>query len=152
VLALLGAHPGVNGTVLDLAHVVDGARQAAEKAGLGERFSAVAGDFFAEVPEADYYLLKWILHDWSDYDCLRILNNCRRAARPGARALVVEAVVAEPGEPDPAALLDLNMLVATEGKERDLEQFDALFAASGWRRVGLSSTRSLYTLIELEAV
>jgi SAM-dependent methyltransferase len=152
LLALLEAHAGTEGVVLDLPHVVGGARLEAEKAGLEDRLTAVAGDFFVQVPEGDYYLLKWIMHDWADDDCARILRNCRRAARPGARLLVVEAVVKELGSPDPAALLDMNMLAVTEGQERDLDHFDALFAAAGWRRVGLSATRSLHTLIEVEAI
>ena len=46
---------------------------------MADRFTAVAGAFFADVPPADYFLLKWILHDWSDDDCLRILRSCRRS-------------------------------------------------------------------------
>jgi O-methyltransferase domain/Dimerisation domain len=152
VLALMAAHPEIRGQVLDLPHAVGGAEQAAAQAGLADRFSAVAGDFFVEVPAADYYLLKWILHDWSDEECVAILRNCRASARPGARLLVMEAVVGDLGTPDPAALLDLNMLAASSGQERDLAEFDALFAASGWRRVAASPTRSLFTLLELEAV
>ncbi len=151
VLALMKAHPEIRGQVFDLPHAVDGAQRAADRAGLADRFSTVAGDFFDAVPAADYYLLKWILHDWSDEECVQILSNCRAAARPGARALVVEAVLGEIGRPDPAAILDMNMLAATRGQERDLAEFNALFAATGWRLTGMSPTRSLYTLLELEA-
>jgi hypothetical protein len=34
---------------------------------------------FGEVPPADAYTLKLILHDWSDEECVRILANKRRA-------------------------------------------------------------------------
>ena len=152
VLALMAAHPEIRGQVLDLPHAVGGAEQAAAQADLADRFSAVAGDFFVEVPSADYYLLKWILHDWSDEDCTAILRNCRASARPGARMLVVETVVGELGTADPASVLDMNMLACTNGRERDLAEFDTLFAASGWRRVGLSPTRSMISLLEVEAV
>ncbi|MCA2211518.1 acetylserotonin O-methyltransferase [Jidongwangia harbinensis] len=152
LLGLMRANPQIEGVLLDLPHVVEGARQAAGEAGLGDRFTAVAGDFFEEVPPADYFLLKWILHDWSDDDCLRILRTCRLSARVGARALVVEGLVGDADRPGTVALLDLNMLAMTDGRERDLAEFDALFAASGWRRTGVSPTRSLYSLIELEAV
>jgi hypothetical protein len=50
------------------------------------------------------------------------------------------------------ALLDMNMLAMTDGRERELGEFDDLFAASGWRRTAVSQTRSLYSLIEMEAV
>ncbi|UQU64463.1 acetylserotonin O-methyltransferase [Couchioplanes caeruleus] len=152
VLGLMRANPGIEGLLLDLPEVVDGARQAAEKEGLADRFTAVAGDFFEAVPPADYFLVKWILHDWSDDDCVRILSSYRSAARPGARALVVEGLIGGGDQPGSLALLDLNMLTMSEGRERTLDEFDALFAASGWRRTGVSPTRSLYSLIELEAV
>lgn len=152
LLALMQANPGIEGVAFDLPHVTASAQQAADKAGLSDRFTTVAGDFFDSVPKADYYLLKWILHDWTDEQCLTILRNCRRAADAGARALVIETLVGDIGKPDPAAMLDMNMLAASEGQERDLEEFDALFAASGWRRTGVSPTHSLYSLVELEAV
>jgi O-methyltransferase/methyltransferase family protein len=153
VLGLMAAHPEIEGTVVDLPHVLDGAEAAAEKAGLADRFSTVAADFFhEELPPADYYLVKEILHDWTDESCENLLRNLRRNAPDGARALVIEALVGPIDEPGPTALLDLNMLVATEGRERELAEFDALFAASGWRRTGISPTRSPYSLMEIEMI
>ena len=153
VLALLEAHRGLRGVLLDLPGVVETAAGTADGRGLGERFTAVAGDFFTDVPAGDLYLLKMILHDWPDESCRTILRNCRAAARPGARAMVVEAVLAEAGTPDFGHLIDLNMLAAAGGQERDLGEFDALFAACGWRRVAVTPTRwAQYSIIELEAV
>jgi hypothetical protein len=135
VLELLAAHPGLRGQVLDLPHAVDGARRAAAKRGMSDRFSAVAGDFFESVPAADLYLVKTILHDWDDERAVAILRSCRSAAPLGGRALVVETVVGDAGTPgDFAALSDMGMLAVTGGIERDLAEFDELFAASGWRR------------------
>jgi hypothetical protein len=51
----------------------------------------VTGDFFAAVPEADLYLLKMVLHDWDDEQCVRILRNCRTAVRPTAAGSANEA-------------------------------------------------------------
>jgi hypothetical protein len=152
VLALMRAHPRVTGQVFDLPHVIGGGRAAAEASALGNRFSAVAGDFFESVPKADYYLLKWILHDWQDQDCVRILRNCRAAGGPGARMLVVEALIGDVGRPDPVALFDMNMLAATDGRQRNLAQFDEIFSASGWRRAAVSPTRGMDSLLDLEAV
>jgi hypothetical protein len=152
VLALLRAHPDMSGQVLDLPHVMEGAMAAAMEAGLQDRFSAVAGDFFESVPPADYYLLKWVLHDWPDHECVQILGNCRKAGGRGARMLVIESLISEVGSPDPVALFDMNMLAVTGGKQRSLAEFDELFAASGWRRAAVSSTRTTDSLLDLEAV
>src|SRR5258708_17193407 len=89
------------------------------EAGLADRFTGVAGNFFEEVPSADLYLLKMILHDWDDDACRKILRNCRASARPGARALLADSVIRKTGEPGVAALLHLTMLPRTPLPERD---------------------------------
>ena len=152
ILELMAANPGLRGQVLDLPHAVEGARREAEKRGLSDRFSAVAGDFFAAVPAADLYLLKTVLHDWQDDQVTSILRNCRSATHDGGRALVVETVIGEIGKPDFATLSDMGMLCVTGGIERDLEEFDALFAASGWRRGKTYPVGGGYSGLELEAV
>ena len=60
----------------------------------------VGGDFFAEIPiQATAYLLRWIIHDWDDDKAISILENVRKAARHGARLLLVESVIPETAEP-----------------------------------------------------
>ncbi|WP_416960423.1 methyltransferase [Streptomyces sp. Agncl-13] len=152
VHTLMKTRPELAGMVLDMPHVVDSAVQAAGEAGVLDRFTAVPGDFFEDVPAADLYLLKMVLHDWDDAQCLTILRNCRASAKPGARAVVVESVVDKVGEPGFGALLDINMLAATHGQERDFAEFDALYAASGWQRVSTKPTRTPQFIQELVAV
>ncbi|KAG6484040.1 hypothetical protein ZIOFF_060833 [Zingiber officinale] len=36
----------------------------------------VGGDMFVSVPNGDVIFMKWILHDWSDEYCAKILENC----------------------------------------------------------------------------
>lgn len=152
VLELLTAHPGLRGQVLDLPHAAGRAREEAGKRGLSARFTVVAGDFFDAVPGADLYLLKMVLHDWDDDRAVTILRNCRAAAPDGGRALVVEAVIGEIGQPGPAVLSDMTMLSTTTGLERDLTEFDALFAASGWRREKTYPVGPGYYGLELSAI
>jgi hypothetical protein len=119
--------------VLDRPEIVPAALAAAARARLSDRVSVAAGDFFEAVPEADFYLLKWILHDWDDAACVRILANCRRAMRPGGRVVVVELRLGGAGDPGPAALMDLNMMVMLTGRERTMAEYDALLAAAELR-------------------
>ena len=84
-LSLMKENPALRGVVFDLPHVVPTAIKAAEDLGLQDRFSVIAGDFFATAPpHADLCLLtlKLILHDWNDEACLSILKNCRRTINP----------------------------------------------------------------------
>ncbi|MFF7234676.1 methyltransferase [Streptomyces sioyaensis] len=152
VHALMKSRPELTGAVLDLPQVADDAAQAAKEAGVSDRFRMVSGDFFVEVPAADLYLLKMILHDWDDAQCVTILRNCRASAKPGARAVIIESVVGGVGEPSFAALLDMNMLAVMHGQERDLSAFDALYVASGWRRVSVRPTGTSQFVQELVAV
>ena len=44
---------------------------------------------------ADLHALKFILHDWTDDECVQILKCCRAALEPSGRVLVVEMLVPE---------------------------------------------------------
>jgi hypothetical protein len=132
--AMMRANPDLRGGVFDLPHIVPAAAAAARKDGLQERLTAVGGDFFESVPPADLYVLKYILHDWDDESCTRILRNCRAALPAGGRLVVIDYLVGEFGAPGLPTMMDMNMLVMTGGKERDIAEFDALFASTGLRR------------------
>src|SRR5260221_7041311 len=99
VHSLMTANPQLHGIILDLPDVVPSATAAAAALGLAERSRALAGDFFASVPEADIYLLKNVLHDWDDEEAVRILKRCRQAMRRGGRVVVIEMLIGEIGEP-----------------------------------------------------
>jgi hypothetical protein len=103
-------HPHVEGTLFDLPHVVEGARARAHELGLADRLTVRSGDFFVEVPPADAYLLKFILHDWDDAACLRILGSCRRSISPAGSLLAIELLVPPPGVPGNEKLDDVEMM------------------------------------------
>lgn len=52
-------------------------------------------DFFEEQPVkgADVYLLRWVLHDWSDSYAVRILRALVPALKKGARVILNETVL-----------------------------------------------------------
>ncbi|MCL2449583.1 MAG: hypothetical protein FWD17_11605, partial [Polyangiaceae bacterium] len=87
-----------------------------------------------------------------DESCRTILRNCRASATPGARAVVIETVLGEIGKPDLGPLMDMNMLSCTEGQEREVDELDALYAASGWRRVATHKARASHVIMELDAI
>ncbi len=48
--------------------------------GIAERCTLESGSFFEAVPAGgDAYIMKYILHDWNDEQCVKILANCRAA-------------------------------------------------------------------------
>ncbi len=138
--ALMATNPDLQGIVFDLPEVISAASTATPTNGPRARLSFRAGDFFQAVPEADLHLLKHVLHDWNDEDCIRILENCRRASRTGGRIAVLELAVGEmnelAGTPHTRSTLqDLNMLVLVGARERTIAQYSALFSAAGLRLV-----------------
>lgn len=149
--ALLEDDPTPDGIVFDLPHALPGARAHAERLGLADRVRTVGGDFFESVPPADLHLLKFILHDWDDEACVRILDNCRAALRPGGRIAVVEMVIGEVGDPGIAPLMDMNMLaMSSGGRERSLDEFAALLDSAGLRISATTRLQEPYHLIEAQ--
>ncbi len=134
MMALLAEYPDARGIVFDRPET---ARQAAARvadSAVAERIEAVGGDFFEAVPGgADLYLLKQILHDWSDEDCVRILRSVRAVMPDGGRLAVIEFLLPEENIEHQAFDFDILMLLLTDGKERRLSEFEALFEASGFR-------------------
>ncbi|NEA30574.1 methyltransferase [Streptomyces sp. SID13031] len=143
--AVLRSNDHLTGTVFDREHVV---ATEPETAALAPRWSAAAGDFFAEVPPADVYLLKSILHDWPDDRCVEILRVCAESLNPGGAILVIEAVLGQPGHEADAAFSDLNMLVLPGGRERTEDQYAALFAAAGLQLTRLVDTPTRMSILE----
>lgn len=146
--AVLTRHPELTGTVLDLPHVVARAPRSPE---LAPRWSATAGSFFEEVPPADAYLLKSVLHDWPDDRCVDILRVCRAGLNPGGAVLLVETVLGRPGHEVQAAFSDLNMLVMPGGRERTEQEYAALFEAAGLRLTRVMDTPSRMSVVEARA-
>ncbi len=94
----------------------------------------VAGDVFATAPQGgDAYLIRHLLHDYEDDECLRILGHVRGAMRPDARVLVLEAPLPSDDSPGPGRWLDLQVMVLCGGRERTVEEYGRLFEQAGLR-------------------
>lgn len=150
LIALLHAFPHLQGRVFDQPHVIALAREQIAAAHLTERCTALGGDFFDTVPSgADVYLLKAVLHDWDDENCIRILKTCRRALQPGGRLLVIDAVIGdEEGGGTFAKLLDVQMLIEQRGRERTAAEFQALLATAGFRLNRVIRLPTIQDLVE----
>lgn len=121
-------------------------------AGCDGRIAIEAGSFFERVPDGcDAYLMKHIIHDWSDEHCRNILTLMRDKLPKKGRVLVCEMVVTDEPGPTPAKMLDIEMLVMTVGgKERTEEEFGALFAACGLKLSRIVPTVNPVSVIEAE--
>ncbi|MGH9738437.1 MAG: methyltransferase [Candidatus Acidiferrales bacterium] len=153
LLEILKKYPRIRGILAESPRCLAAARKSVRAAKLEGRCVADTMDLFQRIPQGgDTYLLKNVLHDWADVECIKILQNCRAAlsATPAEtkRILVIEALLSS-GEYDSIAKrLDLDMLVLATGRERTIDEFQFLFAKSGFQLARVIPTKSLFSLIE----
>ena len=150
--ALLKKYPSMRGIVFDLPHCAVPARQNLAVAGVGQRAEFIGGSFFESVPAgADAIVLKSVIHNWNDERCVRLLQNCSSALKPGGRVTVIDRVVPEMVEPDAdylaPVLSDLNMLRGPGGRERTEREHRELLSKSGFRLMRIVPA-GRYSLIE----
>jgi hypothetical protein len=133
IAAILQRHSQVRGVLFDQAQVLqDVARLLVAKQ--LDRCRLCPGHFFTSVPaDGDVYVLKRIIHDWSDADAVRILRSCRASLRANALVLVIDAVLRPGNAPDPNKMLDVGIMALTKGRERTADEFQRLFDAAGLR-------------------
>lgn len=117
--AIATAFPHVKCSVLELPHVLENVP------GTEGTIQFVAGDMMNFIPPADAVLLKNVLHDWSDEDCVRILERCREAifaTGTAGKVVIIEMVVGGSWSTketfEAQLLMDMCMMVLSTGKER----------------------------------
>lgn len=149
--AILKRNPGLRGIAYDRPEVIENARKDAHvtEKGVAERCELVAGSFFESVPPgADACIMKYILHDWEDELCVRILSNCRKSMGAKGKVFVVDNVIPAGNDPHWGKLLDLHMLVIAGGRERTKEEFEKIFGAAGFRLVRVVPTKCPLSIVE----
>jgi hypothetical protein len=131
--SLLVKYPHLKGTVLELPNVIENQELLwANKMGVGDRCTYVPGDMFREVPPADAYMVKAVIHDWNDAEGVQILSTMHRAAPQHGRVFIMEQIVPGPDTPHFAKLFDIHMLIWGTGRERTLEEYAGLLERAGW--------------------
>eukprot|EP00253_Pinus_taeda_P022355 PITA_22355 len=121
-------HPHIHGINLDLPHVI---ATAPPITGVEH----MEGNMFEHIPSADAVMMKWILHDWEDEECVKLLRRCYEATPTNGKVIVVEAVVEEDQSMlrRLGLLFDITMMIyTTGGKERSEEEYKGLFQRSGF--------------------
>lgn len=111
--------------------------------------------------------MQWVLHDWSDDECIQILKRCREAIpKDKGKVIIVEAVI-DNGQKkedngdnnnnynkhdnlkDVGLFLDMVMLAhTTTGKERTLEEWTYVLTEAGFGRPTVRSIAAVQSVIE----
>lgn len=145
--AILARNPKSRGIVFDRAEVVTAIPLDARVDG---RLTVEPGDFFDRVPSgADYYLLSWILHDWSSEASQKILRNCRAAMPPTSRLLIADRLLnSDPLQGDPMDYLSDIQMMTIGGQERTAPEFQKLLTTCGFGTIQVFPTTSQVSIIE----
>ena len=126
-------YPHLRGIVLERPEVIaNETRLWADKLGLSERCQYVPGNMFEEVPSAGAYMMKLILHDWNDDECVHLLQTVHRSAPKDSQIFIIEHLITDPDTPHFAKLFDIHMMCWGTGRERTAEEYGALLERAGW--------------------
>ncbi len=147
---LMEKNPGLKGILFDLSHVVATAGKIAGEYGVKDRVEIIPGNFFdMDIPVADAYLLKNILHIFDDETCVLLLKRIGQVIPEEGKILILETVIRPDNKPHFGKMFDLEMLLGTErGKERTEEEFRQLFKEAGFKLTRVVKTVSPFSVVE----
>ncbi|KAI3505380.1 hypothetical protein L1887_27493 [Cichorium endivia] len=143
---IVKAYPHLKGINFDLPHVIS-------TAPTYDGVTHVAGDMFNAIPPAEMIFMKWILHNWSDEDCVKILKNCRKAVPKETGKVIIVEIVQHPLEDDPfnytRVAFDLVMFAYfPSGRERSENDWKKLLGECGFFRYNIIKMSTLLSIIE----
>jgi hypothetical protein len=148
---VLREHTACRGVLFDLPAVAGRTEASLLDDPVSERLEFVSGSFLEPIAaQGDLYLLRHIIHDWSDDESVSILGNVRDAIPDHGRLLIIEGVIEPGNEPFSYKFLDLVMLTALGGKERSREQYENLLNQAGFRVARVIPTASEISILEAE--
>jgi hypothetical protein len=106
---------------------------------LVDRVRLTTHDFFTPQTEvADVYFFRMIFHGFADKYCVRILRALIPALKKGARIVINDGALPEPGtagyiEERTMRTMDLFMQVTVNAREREADDWTALFKEADGR-------------------
>ena len=136
-IELCKQYGALHATVFDLAHVAAIAAGKIAEAGLTDRIETAGGSFFEQLPnDHDLHLLSMIMHDWDEAKNRVLLRRSFEALPSGGAVVISELLVNdEKTGPAPAALMSLNMLIETEGRNYTPTEYSAWLEEAGFRDI-----------------
>ncbi|KAK7260610.1 hypothetical protein RIF29_26807 [Crotalaria pallida] len=149
--AIASSFPQLECIVYDLPHVVAGLQ------GSVDNLKYVGGDMFEAIPPANAILLKWILHNWNDEECVNILKKCKEAITSKGKegkVVIIDIVISDnekrDGElVDTQLFFDMQMMALFTGKERNEKEWAKLIFSAGFSDYKIYPILGVRSLIEI---
>lgn len=148
-LYYLSRAPEARGVLFDQPQVVAQSTRL-EQSGLGGRAEMVGGCFFDAVPAGgDCYVIKGVLHDFDNDQCVAILSNCRAAMTADGHVVIANQDLPSPVVgPHPNLTMDIQMMALLNGRERSAADWSELFRRSRLAVVETFPTAVGFTLTD----
>jgi hypothetical protein len=143
---VLKLHPASRGVLVDRPATVLRSAEIFREAGVEGRASVSGQSFFDVLPAADLYIVRGVLNDWPDEDCVAILKRCADGLRPGGRVVVIKGIAADHAPRD----IMIEMILCG-GKQRTAAEYEELAARSGLALVTAAKQPSGSTMLEFRA-
>ncbi|KAG5589027.1 hypothetical protein H5410_039541 [Solanum commersonii] len=148
-IAIAKAFPSINCIVLDLPHVIEDLKS-------NGNMEFVGGDMFEKIPNANAILLKWILHNWNDEDCVKILKKCKESIPSrdkGGKLIIIDVVLEDPKNNTDYVRaqynMDMMMVVCFAAKERTKKEWEKLFNEAGFNECKITSIPGSKSIIQV---
>ncbi|ESO01444.1 hypothetical protein HELRODRAFT_175003 [Helobdella robusta] len=91
-------------------------------------------DFFIDtLRPADLYIMDNVLHDWNEESLNKLITRVHQAINPGGSLMVMEKFLnQEKDGPLTTLIMDLGMLLTSDGRERTLAEYQQFFTKYGF--------------------
>ncbi|KAF9672399.1 hypothetical protein SADUNF_Sadunf11G0037700 [Salix dunnii] len=147
--SIADAYPHLKCTVLDLPQVVANLPES-------ENLKFVGGDMFKSIPSTDAIIIKSVLLNWSDEDCIKILKRCREAIPckdNGGKVVLVEMVINDQKDEHELTktrlFFDMGMMLIGNGRGRNEIEWKKLFQEAGFNHYKITAVSGLNSIIEV---
>ncbi|MBA0574707.1 hypothetical protein Golob_006992, partial [Gossypium lobatum] len=116
--------------------VFEGFKSVVDVAGGTGTITKVLAKAFPQTEFTVFDLPHWILHDWSDQDCIKILERCKEAIgkkENGGKIVIMDIIIGnqeldEHQSTETKLFFDMEMMVCLDSQERSEQQWSKLFA------------------------
>lgn len=143
IKAIAKAHPSLALQLFDTTAVIN----QLEQQNFPSQVKLIAGDFLSIIPQADAYIFKGVLHDFSDDLMHQILSNCYQQLSPNATLFIAEQVMPDEEGPHPNKTMDIVMMALLNGRQRTLSEWQKSIEPCGFVYQNSYQTDTLFTLM-----
>ncbi|ORX93186.1 S-adenosyl-L-methionine-dependent methyltransferase [Basidiobolus meristosporus CBS 931.73] len=144
-------YPKLRGILLDRPEVIKDAKRvwSRDHRSLLPKVRFLGGDFFKEVPSGhEVYFMRFVLHDWDDTECHRILSVIRKAIPPHGRLLIADTIIEDPPVDRLVQQMNLLMRCLFNGQERVQEDFERILQQADFQVTKIWKLRGVVNIIE----